>query len=152
MGSRRWIALGFLATLLVFPVAAQPVAPNPPANPQNGDELPTPIANVLRRLTRALAEQDDTAAQDIFSMDMPQYLRLVGQFQSLIAREMTNSTIEVVRQEGDDEHRTAQLDWLMQAGTNPPKRAIVTVNFAKVNGEWRIVGFDPIDWFGVDTQ
>ncbi len=106
----------------------------------------------MRRLTRALAEQDNTATQGIFADTMPQTRRVMGEIQSLIAVEATNSTIEVVRQEGDAGHWTAQLDWLMQVGTEPPKRGIVTVNFERIDGEWRITGFDPIDWFRIPAR
>lgn len=148
---RHWMVCGLFVALLAVP-AAPLAAQEFPANPQNNDELPEPAANLIRRLTRALAEQDDTATQAIFAPDMPQYRRILGDILNRIAVEETNCTVEVVRQEGDDEHWTAQLDWLMQGGTDPQKRAVITVNFGKVDGEWRITGFNPADWFALPAQ
>lgn len=141
--SRIGLAGGLAALLLcvsAFGQEAEPAVPVP-------DAPPPAVAELLRKLTRALAEQDQVRLREVFSPQMPGHARVMGDVLRLAATGPTISTIEVVEQSGEANRWSMRLDWILRAAGNAPRRSVVTCVAAGMDGEWRIVEIDPVDWF-----
>jgi ribosomal protein L21 len=72
----------------------------------------------------------------------------------LMAAYDIGSTIEVVNDEGDDQKRSLDLDWLLvlteknvDNGRNETRRRVVKCTVEKQGKQWKITALEPIDIF-----
>jgi murein L,D-transpeptidase YcbB/YkuD len=113
-----------------------------------GQNRPPEQMEVFRAVTEALANQDADAFLDQFDPKMPQYAKLRDEIQDLfgIAQEI-GSTIDVITDEGDEQKRTLELDWLLKIDNDDPRRQIVKCQVAKQGKKWKITALDPVEFF-----
>lgn len=113
-----------------------------------GQNRPPEQMEVFRLASEALANQDADAFLDQFDRKMPQYEKLRDEIQDLfgVAQEI-GSTIDVITDEGDDQKRTLELDWLLKIDTNTPRRQIVKCQVQKQGKKWKITALDPVEFF-----
>ena len=71
------------------------------------------IQNVFSGAAEALINDDAAAFLQAFDRNMPDYAALRSNIEGLLAAYEVGSTIEVVTDEGDDQKRTIDLDWLL---------------------------------------
>jgi len=57
------------------------------------------------------------------------------------------STIDVIRDEGDDQKRTLDLDWLLKIDTDNPRRQVVQCQVEKQGKKWKITKLEPVNFF-----
>jgi hypothetical protein len=103
---------------------------------------------VFRTVTEALANQDVDAFLDQFDTKMPGYDKLRDEIRDLfgVAQEI-GSTIDVITDDGDDQKRTLELDWLLKIDNGEPRRQIVKCQVEKQGKKWRITALDPVEFF-----
>ena len=128
----RLVVVSFLATSLL-------------ASAQN---RPPAYMEVFRAASEALANRDTLAFLDQFDSKMPQYEKLGDQIQELfgVAQEI-GSTVDVITDDGDDEKRTMELDWLLKIDNGDPRRQIVKCQVEKQGKKWKITALDPVEFF-----
>ena len=128
----RLVVVSFLATSLL-------------ASAQN---RPQAYMEVFRAASEALANRDTLAFLDQFDSKMPQYEKLGDQIQELfgVAQEI-GSTVDVITDDGDDEKRTMELDWLLKIDNGDPRRQIVKCQVEKQGKKWKITALDPVEFF-----
>jgi murein L,D-transpeptidase YcbB/YkuD len=113
-----------------------------------GQNRPPEQMEVFRAVTEALANQDADAFLDQFDSKMPQYEKLRDEIQDLFgAAQEIGSTIDVITDEGEDQKRTLELDWLLKIDNNDPRRQIVKCQVEKQGKKWKITALDPVEFF-----
>lgn len=103
---------------------------------------------VFRAVTEALANQDTDAFLDSFDPKMAGYDKLRDEIQELfgMAQEI-GSTIDVITDEGDEQKRSLELDWLLKIDTDEPRRQIVKCRAEKQGKKWKITALEPVEFF-----
>jgi hypothetical protein len=88
-----------------------------------------------------------------FSKDMPDYGTLKTDVTALVRETEVSSSIQVVSDEGNDQKRTVDLDWVLQLqslerdGPLVRRREVIHCEFRKEKKHWKIVSLKPIDFF-----
>jgi hypothetical protein len=137
-----------LALVLFACLAAGPAARAQPAE----SSLPPGIEDVLRTLSRALADQDPDSFLENFDRKMPDYEKLHDEIEQLLVNSDVASSIEIVSDEGNDQQRMLQLDWLLHVDMNEPRRQIIKCKMERQGrkgkkGRWKIVSLEPVEFF-----
>ncbi len=84
---------------------------------------------------------------DHFDSNMPGYGELRGEVESLITENEVGSSIEILTDNGTDQKRVLELDWILEIPDQQPRRKLVSCTIARKKKEWKITGFNPIDFF-----
>ena len=111
------------------------------------------VKDVIRKAVSALRERNAPALWLLFDPKMPGYKDMRKDSEALLAVADANSTVDILKNEGDDRGRTLQLDWTMEITENQrgvsttTRHAPVTCKLAFEGGEWKIVNFTPADFF-----
>ncbi len=106
---------------------------------------------LLAAMASALSEGNAIAFLSALDRDMPGYASIESSVTALTDQTDIVCSIDTLKEGGDDNIRSAEVDWFMQlrskAGTGPVerRRRIVTVKLAKRNKKWKIVAFDPAE-------
>jgi len=113
-----------------------------------GQNRPPEQMEVFRAVTEALANQDADAFLDQFDPKMPGYEKLRDEIQDLFgAAQEIGSTIDVITNEGSEEKRTLELDWLLKIDNAEPRRQIVKCQVEKQGKKWKIAALEPVELF-----
>ncbi|HWB83118.1 MAG TPA: hypothetical protein VG675_03180 [Bryobacteraceae bacterium] len=124
-----------------------------------------PIASLLRAdtaqdvwdlftsLASALSEGNSVAFLKGFSTGMPGYEQLRADVNALLRQATVQSSIQFVKNDGDDQARVVEVDWFLQlvrqqdaAGLERRERH-VTCHLKKSGKRWQIVALDPLSFF-----
>jgi murein L,D-transpeptidase YcbB/YkuD len=113
-----------------------------------GQSRPPAYMEVFRAASEALANRDADAFLDQFDSKMPQYEKLRDEIQELFgAAQEIGSTIDVITDEGDEQKRMLELDWLLKIHNGDPRRQIVKCQVEKQGKKWKITALDPVEFF-----
>jgi len=114
----------------------------------SGQTRPPGQMDVFRELAEALANRDAEAFLDPFDPRMPGYDKLRDEIRELVgmAQEI-GSTIDVITDEGDDQQRMLELDWLLKIDQGEPRRQIVKCSLQKQGKKWKITALEPVAFF-----
>ena len=114
----------------------------------SGQNRPPEQMEVFRAVTEALANQDADSFLDQFDTKMPGYAKLRDEIRDLfgMAQEI-GSTIDVITDEGDEQKRMLELDWLLKIDNDQPRRQIVKCQVEKQSKKWKIIALDPVEFF-----
>jgi hypothetical protein len=88
-----------------------------------------------------------------FSKDMPDYATLESNVTALVRQAEVSSSIQTVSEDGDDQARTIDLDWVLQVrslqedGPIVRRREVIHCALRKEKKHWKIVSLKPIDFF-----
>ena len=110
-------------------------------------EPPPAVTELLRLTTDAMANSDFGEFIKHFDPGMPNYGEFAQRLGALIGADAVASTIEVTRDEGDDNKRKLELNWLLQVGQSRQKRGKVTVTVERKTGTWVFTSLDPVQFF-----
>ena len=117
-------------------------------------EPPADVLEFFRVTADALANDDAGAFMDQFDRNIPEYAILRTEIDGLMAAYDVGSTIEVVKDEGDAQQRSLELDWLLvttakaanhSEGTS--RRRIVKCRIERRGKQWKITALEPVDLF-----
>ncbi len=82
---------------------------------------------------------------------MPGYAKLRDLVNALLAQGDVGSSIEILRQSGDDRRRDLDLDWILEFTRNDlpteHRHASLKCALEREGKSWKIVSLDPIDFF-----
>ena len=111
------------------------------------------VKDVIRKAVSALTERNAAALWLLFDPKMPGYAALRKDSQALLAVADASSTVDFLKNEGDDRARTLQLNWSMQINetqrgvSTTTRQAQVTCKLERKADAWKITSFTPADFF-----
>jgi hypothetical protein len=117
---------------------------------------PRDVVEFFSDLARALvdAHSDDprfpsSAAGFLehFDSKMSSYEDLRHNVEDLVSRGDVGSAIDFVTDEGDEQKRTLDLDWLLEIKDQPDRRKILKCTIEKRGKHWKITSLAPVDFF-----
>ncbi len=113
-----------------------------------GQDRPPAQMEVFRGVSEALANLDADAFLAQFDQQMPDYDKLRDEIRELMgtAQEI-GTTIDVITDEGDDEMRMLDLDWLLKIDNGDARRQIVKCRVEKQGKKWKITALEPVEFF-----
>jgi hypothetical protein len=88
-----------------------------------------------------------------FSKDMPGYGTLENNVTALVKQAEVSSSIQTLSEDGDDQARAIDLDWVLQLrsleedGPIVRRREVIRCQLRKEKKRWKIVSLAPIDFF-----
>jgi hypothetical protein len=131
----RW-GLFLMATVLLFA--------DPPAD----------VLELFREAADALANDDANTFLAKFDRNMTGYAAFRDEVVGLLAAHDVGSTIEVVNDEGDDQKRSLDLDWLLVIsekntgnGAKETRRQVLKCRIERQGKQWKIVALEPVEFF-----
>jgi hypothetical protein len=111
------------------------------------------IMNLLTAMASALSEGDGMAFLDYVDHSMRDYEKLARNILALTAQNEVASSIDLLKEDGDEHSRSAELDWFLQIRsreqTGPLERRRQTVKCGLERGKkkWKIVSLEPVSFF-----
>jgi hypothetical protein len=111
------------------------------------------IMNLLTAMASALSEGDGPAFLDYVDHSMRDYEKLERNILALTAQNEVASSIDLLKEDGDEHARSAELDWFLQIRsreqTGPLERRRQTVKCGLERGKkkWKIVWLEPVSFF-----
>ncbi len=88
-----------------------------------------------------------------FNKDMADYGTIENNVTALVKQADVSSSIQTVSEDGDDQARTIDLDWvlevrsLQQDGPVVQRREVIHCELRKEKKHWKIVSLKPVDFF-----
>jgi hypothetical protein len=118
-----------------------------------GGDTHADVVDLIASMTAALS--DNNAPGFLKSLDkaMPGYEHLREAIPALLAQGDIVSSVQPLRDEGDETTRTLELDWYLeirnQDETAPVfrRREVIRCSLHKHDGRWQITAFDPLSFF-----
>ena len=117
-------------------------------------EPPADVLDFFRTAADALATDNASAFLDKFDRNLPEYAMLRTEVEGLLAAYDVSSTIEVVSDQGDNQKRSLELDWLLLTsekaatnGDNATRRRIVKCQIERRGRQWKITALEPVEFF-----
>ena len=89
-----------------------------------------------------------------FDPAMAGYAKLRENVTGLVAEGEVQSLIDPLEDEGDDQRRVTQVQWTLRLHSGEPsaswvrREQAVKCRVERQRGKWRIVGLEPIEFFG----
>ena len=107
-----------------------------------------PQMEVFRAIAEALANRDADTFLDQFDRKMPGYETLRAEIRELLAvTQEIGTTVDVISDEGDEQKRSLELDWVLKLDTAAPRRQIVKCQIQKQGKKWKITRMEPVEFF-----
>jgi len=111
------------------------------------------IIDLFASMAAALSEINVPQFMAAFDKDMPDYDKLKSAVTGLVNQAEVSSSVEPLRDEGDDASRTVELDWYLEIRSLVPdgplvrRREVVHCQLRKEKKRWKIVALKPIEFF-----
>jgi hypothetical protein len=113
-------------------------------------EPPKEVLQVVTDATDALANNDATRFLDLIDSHTPGYESLYAEVHYMVAAEdEIESSVEIVSDKAVGQAYELELDWVLQFGMDPPRRAIVKCRFERQGSKWKITSLTPVEFFKV---
>ncbi len=117
------------------------------------------VIEVVTDMAGALTEVNVPKFMSAFSKDMPEYATLQNNVTALVNQAEVSSSIQPITEDGDDEARSIDLDWVLevrsleQDGPIVRRRQVIHCQLRrdmvqKKKPRWKIVSIKPLDFFG----
>jgi hypothetical protein len=110
------------------------------------EDPPKDVQTFFRTAAEALADQDTSAFLDHFNRSMPGFAQLRDDVEALANADVA-STIEIAKDEGSEQSRIVELDWMIRIDQARPRREIVRCKIEKQGKNWKIISFEPLRFF-----
>jgi hypothetical protein len=141
MTAGGWLRIGVLSTIaLALSVGARA-------------DTHADVVDVIASMTAALSDNNAPGFLKAVDKTMPGYDHLRGAIPALLAQGDIVSSVQPLRDEGDETKRTLQLDWYLEI-RNPDetapvirRREVIRCGVDKRDGHWRITSLDPLSFF-----
>lgn len=121
------------------------------------------VMDVVASMAGALTEVNGTGPYVVrgnvsrfmsaFNKDMADYGTIENNVTALVKQADVSSSIQTVSEDGDDQARTIDLDWvlevrsLQQDGPVVQRREVIHCELRKEKKHWKIVSLKPVDFF-----
>src|SRR5437868_13638985 len=99
-------------------------------------QTPQAVLDVFKVAAETLAARDVPRFLEQFDPAMKDYDVLRQRVTLLVGEEGAESSIEVVTDEGNDQRREMQIDWLLRVGTGTPKRGMLKITVERRGRAW----------------
>jgi hypothetical protein len=108
---------------------------------------PKDVLQFIQSTAETLANNNPRGFVDKFDPAWGGYKQLRADVEDLLARAQVGSSIEIVSDEGDDQKRSLELDWLLLIEGAEQRHKIVKCRIEKQGKRWRIVALEPARFF-----
>ena len=111
------------------------------------------IIDLFTTMASALSEGNGLAFLDHVDHAMRDYGKLEKYILALAAQNEVMSSIDLLKEEGDDCTRTAELDWFLQirsreqSGPLERRRHIIKCRLERPKKKWKVMGIEPVSFF-----
>ena len=111
------------------------------------------VIDVFTAMAAALSDTNVPEFMGAFDKNMPGYGKLKTDVTALMTQADVSSSIEPIKEEGDDATRKLDLDWFLQvrslipAGPLVTRREIIHCELRKQGKHWKIVSLQPMEFF-----
>ncbi len=111
------------------------------------------VLHLFGSMASALSSASTDEFMEAFDRNMPDYERIKGEVIQLVQQGEISTTAQPVRDEGDNKHRSVDLDWSLdirvpeQDALVLHRRDTVHCRLERLNKKWRIVALDPVSFF-----
>jgi hypothetical protein len=111
------------------------------------------VIEVVTSMAGALIDVNVPKFMAAFSKDLPDYGTLEDNVTSLVRQAEVSSSITPLNEDGDDQMRKIDLDWVLdvrsleQDGPIVHRRAVVQCELRKEKKQWKIVALKPLNFF-----
>ncbi len=118
-----------------------------------GGDAHDDVIELVTSMAAALTASDVPRFMSAFDQNMPDYGRLETAVTGLVNQADVSSAIEPLSDEGNNQKRSMDLDWLLevrsleQAGPVVRRREVVHCEIEKQKKHWKIVSLKPLDFF-----
>ena len=115
------------------------------------------IIDLFASMAAALSEINVPQFMDAFDKAMPDYDKLKTNISALVNQAEISSSVEPLKDEGDDNKRTVELDWYLEIRSLLPdgpivrRREVVRCELRKDKKRWKIVSLKPLEFFAPAT-
>ncbi len=140
-GRKVWIAAACLAVAAFLPT------------PMAHADTHTDILDLVGSMASALSENNAPGFLAALDKAMPGYDHLHEAIPALLDQGEITSSVEPLRDEGDETKRTVDLDWYMEIH-NPDaaapvirRREVIHCRVEKEGRHWRVTSLDPVSFF-----
>ncbi len=145
---RHILTMGAIFAALLAAQAPQPALPE-------GASVPRDVLHVLSDAAETLVNDNPSGFLDLFDRDMPNYGDLRDAIERLLGANEVGSTIDVIRDEGDERKHTLELDWLLVIAEKnsisnqhkETRRRVLQCTMERKGKRWKITALRPIDLF-----
>jgi hypothetical protein len=113
------------------------------------------VVDLLASMTAALSDSNAPGFLGALDKAMPGYDHLCEAIPELLEQADIASSVQPLRDDGDDTKRSLELDWYMEirihgdSETAPVirRREVIRCRVEKRGGHWRITSLDPLSFF-----
>ena len=112
------------------------------------------LIELFGSMAGALSEGNAAAFLRAIDPSMSGYGEFAGNVRALIAQNSLSSSIEILKQDGDDNKQSVELDWLLEItkGSILRRQGVVKFRLELRKKQWRIIDLDPRDFFAPPAQ
>jgi hypothetical protein len=111
------------------------------------------VNELVTSMAAALTDANVSKFMAAFNKDMPGYGTLENNVTALVKQGEVSSSIQTVTEQGDDQARSIDLDWVLevrsleQDGPLVRRREVIHCELRKEKKRWKIVSLKPLDFF-----
>jgi len=110
------------------------------------------VFDLFAKIAEALSADDPLVFLHAIDHDMPHYDDFQVNLTALASQAEITNSIEVLSDQGDDEHRAEELDWYIQLvdkgdATVTRRREVVHCRLERRAKKWKIVAIEPFSLF-----
>jgi hypothetical protein len=111
------------------------------------------VTELFASMVAALTDTDVPGFMNAFDKDMPGYDNLKSEVTGLTTQNEISSSVEPIKDEGDESKRAVDLDWYLQVRSLLPdgpitnRREVIHCELRKEGKHWKIVSLQPIEFF-----
>jgi hypothetical protein len=112
------------------------------------------VVDLFASMAAALSEINVPQFMDAFDKDMPDYDKLKNAVTALVNQAEVSSSVEPLKDDGDDTKRTVELDWYLEIRSLLPdgpvahRREVIQCELRKEKKRWKVVSIKPLEFFG----
>ena len=112
------------------------------------------VVDLFASMAAALSEINVPQFMNAFDKDMPDYDKMKSAVTALVNQAELSSSVEPLKDEGDDIKRTVELDWFLEIRSLLPdgpvvhRREVIECELRKEKKRWKIVAIKPLEFFG----
>ena len=121
------------------------------ASAQAGDH--EDVLDLFGSMTSALSQANAPLFLKGIDKSSPDYEKLAAYIPALVAQGDAASSLEFLKDEGNSQKRSVEIDWFLElrnvnpAGPLVRRREIIKCRLEKQKKKWRVVALSPVDFF-----
>ena len=111
------------------------------------------VLDLFTALASSLSEGNALVFLGHFDHSMPDYNKLERDIQALTEQDEVVAAIDVIQNEGDDQTRKVEVDWLLQirsrveTGPLVRRREMVKCRLQREKKKWKVASLEPLSLF-----